>query len=278
MNFAAIQCKSCGADRSAELWSSEAYRVVRCSHCGTIFQNPQPQIEVSEAYNDKYFSDNYVRNIEQRSAFFKQRLIEIEKFKKPGALLDVGAGIGIFLKCAGENGWKTAGVEPSAVSAAYAKDRFGIDLMNSEIEKAELPPESYDLITVWDALAHVKDPGAALAKMYSALKPDGLLVIKTPNWNTAVFRIASLLSCCTAKTAYFLHVPRQLFFYDRKTLLFLLEQRGFKASHFYHKGEARIKNATHSSSSFKNALATTAVGFFELLKVHKSIIVYATKN
>jgi len=85
---------------------------------------------------------------------------------------------------------------------------------------------SFDLITIVDVLAHVEDPAAYLRVCRRLLKPGGLLVVKTPWHPDALFCLASFFRW-SGKGRVLLHVPAQIFHWDRRSLSRVLRMNGF---------------------------------------------------
>ena len=50
-----------------------------------------------------------------------------------------------------------------------------------QITDLDLPPESFDVATIWHVLEHVPDPAAVLRKVRSLLRPGGILAVAVPN-------------------------------------------------------------------------------------------------
>jgi SAM-dependent methyltransferase len=50
-----------------------------------------------------------------------------------------------------------------------------------DLQSYPLPKNSFDLAICWDVLEHLNDPEAACRNMWSALRPNGLLVLGFPN-------------------------------------------------------------------------------------------------
>jgi 2-polyprenyl-3-methyl-5-hydroxy-6-metoxy-1,4-benzoquinol methylase len=97
----------------------------------------------------------------------------------PTRLLDVGAGNGYFVYLARkEFGIQADGLEISSAEADYARDTFGIELLRGDLSVVS---GQYDVITSFNVLEHVKQPGVLLKEMKARLRPAGLLVVTTPN-------------------------------------------------------------------------------------------------
>src|SRR5439155_4251220 len=66
--------------------------------------------------------------------------------KKPGRLLDVGAGDGEFVARMRREGWDAQGVEPDPAAVARARDRYGVGLITGTVENVP-GSEPFDAIT-----------------------------------------------------------------------------------------------------------------------------------
>ena len=98
-----------------------------------------------------------------------------------GRLLDVGCGSGEFLAHMRELGWQVAGTEPDPAAAKVARDAFGLPVWQGDLIGGPHPPDSFDAITMSHVIEHAADPVALLAKCRELLRPDGELVVVTPN-------------------------------------------------------------------------------------------------
>lgn len=96
-----------------------------------------------------------------------------------GALLDVGAGTGEFLKAAQKKGWKVTGVEPNkkAQQIAFRKE---VPVFTS----LEEITQQFDVITLWHVLEHLPHLEKDLAFLENSLKPGGFLIIAVPNYKS----------------------------------------------------------------------------------------------
>ena len=224
-----IRCHICQVDDAITLWAEEPYRVVQCQRCGLIYQNPQPnEPELNKIYDGDYFTYNYLHYEKERTDYFHNIWSEIEKIVgSSGRLLDIGCGVGFFLKVASETGWKVQGIEPSQFASHYAKDTFGLDVTGGRLNEISFQKDFFDLVTFWDVIAHIPDSALYLKKIHIWLKKNGFLLIKTPNWEISSFKMASLAkSFFSTKT--FLHVKYQLSYFNLLTLRKLLMASGYK--------------------------------------------------
>ena len=69
------------------------------------------------------------------------------------------------------------------------------------MEEAPIDAGSYDVVTIWHVLEHLDDPGAALERIHSWLRPRGGLLVGVPN-------LRSLQARLGGDRWYHLDVPR----------------------------------------------------------------------
>lgn len=94
-------------------------------------------------------------------------------------LLDVGAGSGIMVEVASQEGYEATGVEPS-LSLQKKANELGLNVISGTISNLERH-HRYDVITSIDVLEHVTDPINFLQEINHFMSDDGVAVIVTPN-------------------------------------------------------------------------------------------------
>jgi len=108
-----------------------------------------------------------------------------------GSLLDVGSGYGFFLKEVQSAGWRAIGIESSPREVRYSTDELHVEVLDSDVHTAlaKLPSSSFDAVTFWHVLEHVEQPRTVLEESKRLLRPGGLLVVNSPNLDSAAFRV-----------------------------------------------------------------------------------------
>jgi 2-polyprenyl-6-hydroxyphenyl methylase / 3-demethylubiquinone-9 3-methyltransferase len=105
--------------------------------------------------------------------------------------LDVGCGAGLLCEPLARMGAAVTGVDaaPENVEAAKAHaalSELAIDFRAGEI--AEQGLSQFDVVTSMEVIEHVTDPAAFVAELARHLKPDGMMLLSTPN-RTAASRL-----------------------------------------------------------------------------------------
>ncbi len=190
-----FSCLPCGSKSIEAEWLYKGgdgnMSVVWCRNCGLGSLNPFPTME---EYAQRY-SRQPVYGISYRNESHGGFPVRIKRLSRlmpqRGRLLDVGSGLGYFLKIAEDDGWKVEGIEPSSDAVKYCFENFGIRAYEGFLENFEGPPGVYDVITLWDVLEHVSDHIRFLERSIDLLSPGGILVLAIPNasgWPARMFK------------------------------------------------------------------------------------------
>lgn len=206
------------------------YTIVRCRRCGLVYTNPRRKAgDILDDY--EHVEDQlYLEERQGRVLTFRRNLHPLERLAPPlnGArLLDVGCHIGVFVEIAGERGWDACGVEPSRWAAAQAQAR-GLQVITSTLRQAAFPPDSFDVVTMWDVIEHLPDPRGEITEVYRILKPGGLLAVHTINIESLFARLMGH------------HWPwlmeMHLFYFSPRTLRRMVEEVGFRVMRWKNQG------------------------------------------
>ncbi|MDO8472106.1 MAG: class I SAM-dependent methyltransferase [bacterium] len=231
-----VNCALCGAAASVVRFEltkgtdSPWFFINECQDCGHVYMNPRPtETELAAFYTKDYHYDAfYSEHFAKQARQFYQELQRV--IPAQSKLLDVGCSKGYFLHFAKQAGHQVTGIEYSADAAAYAKDNFDIDVKVGSVDAVELPAHSFDVITAFDLIEHVPDFQATLKRFQHWLKPGGLLIIDTPNYDSIYRKLT------TDRWVGF-DMPFHIHLFRPKTLRRALVGNGFKikqttTSHF----------------------------------------------
>lgn len=143
------------------------------------------------------------------------------KFREDGNALDIGCGNGRYLSYLKHHGWVVHGVEISNTAARAAKQLFDIDVHVGPVESVVHPKESFDYITMFHSLEHVFNLNSTLSKIYSLLKPNGILYVEVPN-------VESIGVAMDKRYWFHWDAPRHLWGFSPSTLTRLCRSQGFQ--------------------------------------------------
>src|SRR6185437_11958409 len=108
----------------------------------------------------------------------------------PLRLLDVGCSSGALLAVAAKLGFSPSGVE-IASKAAETAQRAGFEVFCGMLHEARFADEAFDVITAFELIEHLNAPLLLLSECHRILKPEGVLILNTPNagsWTAGVMR------------------------------------------------------------------------------------------
>ena len=145
-----------------------------CDECGLRFFFPL--ITGDTSYYESVSSDkNYYEWTTARNDFSEAAKYVTEEL----AILDIGCGQGEFQKLVNSDHYTGLEFNTHAVKLAQEK---GYRVFNQNIEEhARDNFEKYDLIVCFQVIEHIADPKSFLSETVKCLKPNGLLIISTPN-------------------------------------------------------------------------------------------------
>lgn len=271
---AAGLCRGCGAPYDREVWSEGTYRVLGCPSCGLAALEPLPEPgNLQDIYREEYFRKYYLAFEEFRIKYFRQHVADMEPYAPGRRLLDVGCGVGYFLRAAVSRGWESAGIEPSPFASRYAREYFGLPVRNMEFGPG-VPGAPFDAVTFWDVLAHIPRPGNYLQWAREALKPGGVVVVKSPDRSRIFWRAIRCLSVAV-RTRGLLHVPAQVNFFSRENMQALLDMIGFEILRVRSIDEIRVPLGSFSAKILAER------SFHRVLKcagTRESFIIYARRR
>ena len=174
---------------------------LQCAACGTLVvaETPASNLScVSDDEHDFYGREYWFSHQEQDLGFpditirarndLPERCLHwlkaLLKFKRPPArTLELGCAHGGFVALMQWAGFTTQGLELSPWIADFATRTFGISMLVGPVEEQSIEPASLDVIALMDVLEHLTDPAGTMAQCLRLLKPDGILLIQTPQFN-----------------------------------------------------------------------------------------------
>jgi SAM-dependent methyltransferase len=118
-----------------------------------------------------------------------------------------------------ERRFAATGIEADPESSCVARAR-GLNCIAGTIADAALTPGSFDVAVLYHVIEHLLSPHTALNELHELIRPDGLLVLETPNIETIWF---SLL-----KERWRQLIPDHRYFFTPSTLTALCERNRFE--------------------------------------------------
>ena len=143
--------------------------------------------------------------------------------EQTGKVLEIGFGNGNLLNNLRALGWETEGIDFDPGAVKSAQELYGLNVKWGALESQRYADNTFDAIVMSHVIEHLHDPIALIRECYRILKPQGRLVISTPNIESLGYQ--------TFQSAWLsLDPPRHLYLFSVKTLRQLTEQCGFHIS------------------------------------------------
>src|SRR5271157_765574 len=164
----------------------------RCNDCELVF---------SERYRSnldpKIIYENYYKNeVPTRFHWSVEYVIKLFRFFRafkiftihPRAkrILDVGSGRGFTLHFLKKyyKFQRTAGTQLSKIAANYSRTKLGLEIYDKDLLELPFTKNSFDIVTLWHVLEHVREPGKYSEKVADLLATNGKLIVEVPNFNS----------------------------------------------------------------------------------------------
>lgn len=232
---------------------------IRCSNCKTVIVKNTPidentisnyytmnafkgkrELQNTDKYID-YYSNCFVGYDTDDCTIlqFKEILSDIRDLlnkRRSLKLLDIGCATGVFLDLANNAGYSGLGVEISPELSKYARENFNLEIYKDLID-ARFPSKMFNVITLLDVIEHFPYSifDTMMIEICRVLKPEGLLVIRTPAEDALLRCLAKLLFYGSLKR---IETPMHLFYSFEHILNFSpsslkkgIEKHGFRFVH-----------------------------------------------
>lgn len=212
------------------------YNIVRCNECSLVYI-PEVYASVSPEYvgltNEGLNSNHIWLQTKHKEPAFHQCARLVRSFwltNSPGRpvrkLLDVGCGVGGWLDFSKPD-YECYGFDASPIQSRYAMRRFphvrcavSFGEYQSQFEN-KLP--SFDLITLWDVLEHIRTPLELMGELIQILSPDGLFFASVPAATPMVIK-NQMLSVGWPKARFSWNPREHVAYYSPTTLRMLCEK------------------------------------------------------
>ena len=229
VNSLGLECPCCGCvDERILLKERSDLQLCRCRNCGLVrLSKLLSAADIKTLYGEDYYDswrldDNqdevwkikvktYCAYLDFLSGYMPEPLSSPQ-------LLDIGCAHGFMLEAARQRGWQSSGVEISP-AAAVARQR-GFVVYDRPIEDLNIPGGTFDAITAIDVLEHIPDVKRFVAELYRMLRPNGVLLIVTPDVGTWVAKIT--------RNMWPHYKTEHLFYFTKRSLSLLLRRKGFR--------------------------------------------------
>ena len=200
-----------------------AHVLIRCTACTACFFEDMTQPDYANPAGSEVFQQMY---LEQNAGIHHMTGV-LFRLDDPGidSLLDVGCGFGYPVDLAAKVlGWRACGVDPSHYAQAGAR-LLNADLRQEYLTKASELGEPFGLVMGSEVIEHIGEPYPFMALLRRWMKPDGTLVLTTPD-------AATLTPGQDAATMFgMLSVGSHMVLYTAQAMEAMLRRVGFAHVH-----------------------------------------------
>lgn len=186
-------CPGCGDDAPRSAFVKEGFDYVTCGTCGSLYARAVPPPDRLAAFyrdspSQRYWAEVFFPTVAEarREKIFRPRAERIRGLvaahgEAPDAVVDVGAGAGMFLdECRSAGlGTRHRAVEPNARMAETCR-RMGFDTFEglaTDAARGSDWADANDLVTCFEVIEHVADTGVHMAGLSRLARPGGLIVV-----------------------------------------------------------------------------------------------------
>ena len=209
------------------------YEILLCPNCTGEFSWPMKPMNYDSdpGRYQRYLSqfDSMLQESLRRSFYFSWGVTFLDLLESSrGNLLDVGSGFGVFLVHAYNLGFDTYGTEISTHAVDFLQKKLPfahIALIDDTFDLPESWPDSYEVITSFDVLEHVRAPLELGKRIYRLLSPGGHLILAVPNRDRYYYKFHGLVDEFFSHGDY---PPYHLTRWRKKTVEVFLRTCGFK--------------------------------------------------
>lgn len=198
-----------------KLWQGDECEVLQCSQCGFGFGYPFVGGD-EEFYGILHEQKDYPAWRWDYDVAMREG---IEKFDG-GRVLDIGAGVGMFLRGLGDR-WEGYAVEGSEVTRTEL-EALGIKVFRDLSEGAHFNAGAFQVVTLFQVLEHIAEFNLVLRLCRQLLAPGGRLVVTVPD-GEAMIRQERVTGCHDMP-------PNHINKWTPDSLARVLRQAGFECS------------------------------------------------
>lgn len=176
-----------------------------CDACGHWFG--QHDLDISALYDAAYVDATYGGPEGMRRRFAalmalpldqsdnRGRVARIRQFARSRgidetsgpALLDVGAGLGVFPAAMAEAAWRPIALEPDARTVVHLREVAGVEALSLDLQNLDPAMHGrFKAITFNKVLEHVEDPVSLVAAARRLLDGRGFIYVEVPDVAAAV--------------------------------------------------------------------------------------------
>lgn len=218
-------CPCCGSKDIQYFTNKFGFQLDTCSSCNHIFTNPFPSSKALQFYYNSKFkefeNEFFLESFDNRVPIFTQRLDLMSDLGCGRKVLDVGTAVGIFISANESSGerFQITACDISLDACNHIKKTYPtVRVLNEDIQ--DLPPNSFDVVTLWDTIEHIPHPKDLLASIKNQLTKAGYFLFSTPNTKSFEWEVMNT-------DHVQLLPPGHVNLYNKENITSLLKNQGF---------------------------------------------------
>lgn len=229
--FIQISCPACSSMNYQRQFEKLGFTYVLCPRCGTLFVNPRPSAQLlldfyTQSRSASFWVHDFFEPVAEarREKIFRPRAEYIKDTfpaMAKGVIGDTGAGFGLFLEELAKL-WPSArlvAIEPSDEMVGICREK-SLEVIPCAIEDVQAWDGRFDLLTSFELLEHLHNPGEFVKKAWRLLRPEGYLFLTTLNGEGFDIQVLWEQSKSVAP-------PHHLNFFNPRSLPMLLQANDF---------------------------------------------------
>jgi 2-polyprenyl-3-methyl-5-hydroxy-6-metoxy-1,4-benzoquinol methylase len=240
------ECYVCRSTRVRSFTDLEGFTHVLCRNCHLVRLDDSQLVPSTKIYTPAYFSGQLFEETSGRLGYAKSYADPVKSHRaqqygqyadelaaelgpnrgRPLRVLDFGCSYGAFLTTLlerMEHDVEVHGIEVNPEVCEKASSRLNgasVHCVDLKVDRGEVPQRYFDAITLLDVIEHLDDPRVYLKRLAECARPDGLLLISTPNIESFNARLY--------KSRWILHTPPyHICYFGPRSIEVLLRETGW---------------------------------------------------
>ena len=201
-----------------------------CMSCGSMWQlDLKHETAYKEIYDEDYYKKiwGYSKETDHLVARSKYHVSKtfihlLHHYKKGGAVLEIGCGLGYLLSLLQKDSfcYEGYGIEISPFAKNVSQERVGLGRVFSSFADLKKRHLTFDALLFFDSLEHIPDQEHLFHDVDALLKKDGVVLVIMPDCGSWISRLMGKY--------WFEYKQDHVLFYNQNSFALQLEQKGYK--------------------------------------------------
>ncbi len=184
-----IECQCCGVHEMESVGSVDEYVQLLCKNCGYVrFAHLSKEVDNQLYEADSDYNDDLVlaSDFEDLLQWNHKQAVKYLKKKFPAgdaSILDIGCFNGFFVRKLLNCSFTASGIDFNNKALDFGTSNYGLEgrISNKTVQTLLAEGLQFDVVTLFEVIEHLEDFSSVLSDVRKLLKPDGLLILSTPN-------------------------------------------------------------------------------------------------